>query len=327
MSSRLVSRLTMVLCAALLAMPVLADKYPVRPVTLVSPLPAGASTDVVTRAWMNCASNAKLAGQQFILMNKPGANGVVAAQSMRQVPSDGYTIMVAGMSQTTITPYTYKKMPYDPQKEFVGAALFGESTFVLVANAQSGIKSIKDLQAAAKASPKGIDFGIPAISSPAQLLSAAVAGKLGIQSTLVPMAGESGGITALLGNQIPVMVFLTGSAAQHIDSGKFIPLMTFTEQRMSEYPNVPSVVEALGDPTLARTAWIGITTKAGSPPEVTKAVDGWTKACLETPEFNQALKNALFTPKYVGQAEFANIVKRDIEFWSPWVKKLGISND
>ncbi len=287
----------------------------------------GASTDVVTRAWMTCASGDKLAGQPFVLQNKPGANGVVAAQSMRALPNDGYSIMVAGMSQTTITPFTFKKMPYDPEKEFEGAAMFGISSLILVANAQSGIKSVKDLQANAKASPKGIDIGIPAISSPAHLLGAAVAAKLGIQSTLVPVTGEPGGIAALLGNQIPVMVFLTGSAAQHIDSGKFVPLMVFTEQRLPQYPNVPTVVEALGDAGLARTAWIGVTTKVGSPPEVVKSLDAWTKACLETPEFNQALRNALFTPKYIGQAEYASIVKRDIAFWKPWIERLGISND
>ena len=304
-----------------------ADKYPQHAITLVSPLPAGASTDVVTRAWMACASSEKLAGQPFILQNKPGANGVLAAQAMRQLPNDGYSIMVGGMSQTTITPYTFRKMPYEPEKEFEGAAMFGISSLILVANTQSGIKSVKDLQAAAKASGKGIDIGIPAISSPAHLLSAAVSAKLGIQSVLVPVAGEGGGLTTLVGNQIPVMIFLTGSASQYIDSGKLVPLMVFTEQRLPQYPNVPTVVEALGDASLARTAWIGITTKAGSPPEVARSLDQWTKACLETPEFNQALKNALFTPKYIGQAEYASIVRRDTAFWKPWIERLGIIND
>ena len=151
--------------------------------------------------------------------------------------------------------------------------------------------------------------------------------KLGIVSTLVPVNGEGGGITALLGNQVPAMVFLTGSAAPHIDAGKLVPLMVFTEQRLPQYPQVPTVVEVLGDRELARSAWIGITTKVGSPPEVAKSLDAWTKACLETPEFSGALKNALFTPRYYSQAEYAAIVRRDIAFWKPWIERLGISND
>ena len=307
------------------ALPAAADKYPSHPVTIVSPLAAGASTDVVTRAWMNCVD--KLAGQPFVLQNKPGANGVVAVQAFRQLPPDSHSIMIAGMSQTTITPFIFKRQPYDPEKEFEGAAMFGVSSLVLVANAQSGIRSIKDLVAAAKASPQGIDIGIPAVASPAHLLSAAVAAKLDIKSVLVPLAGEAGGITSLLGGQVPLMVFLTGSASQHIDSGKFVPLIAFTEQRLAQYPDVPTVTEALGDASLARSAWIGVTTRAGSPPEVAHSLDAWTKSCMDAPEFNQALRNALFTPKYVGQADYAAIVRRDIAFWKPWIARLGISND
>lgn len=313
--------------AAVVSTPALADKYPSRPITLLSPLPAGASTDVVTRAWMACVSQPQFAGQPFILMNRPGANGVVAAQALRTQPNDGYSIMVAGMSQTTITPFTFKKPPYDPEKEFEGAAMFGTSSLILVAGAQSGIKSVQDLQAQAKANPKGIDLGIPAISSPAHLLSSAVSSKLGIASTLVPVSGEGGGITALLGNQVQAMIFLTGSAAPHVDTGKLVPLMVFTEQRLPQYPHVPTVVEVLGDRELARSAWIGITTKVGSPPEVARSLDAWTKACLDTPEFSGALRNALFTPRYYSQAEYAAIVRRDIAFWKPWIERLGISND
>jgi tripartite-type tricarboxylate transporter receptor subunit TctC len=314
-----------VFAAALVTLPAVADKYPNRPVTLVSPLPAGASTDVVTRAWMHCAE--KLSGQPFVLQNKPGANGVVAAQALKQLAPDGYAVMVGGMSQTTITPFIFKRQPYDPEKEFEGAAMFGVSSLVLVASAQSGIRSIADLVAAAKASPKGIDIGIPAVASPAHLLSAALSTKLDIKSELVPLAGEGGGIASLLGGQVPAMVFLTGSASQYIDSGKFVPLMAFTEQRLPEYPEVPTVVEALGDASLARSAWIGITTRAGSPPEVARSLDAWTKSCMSAPEFNQALKSALFTPKYVGQVDYAAVVRRDIAFWKPWIGRLGISNE
>ena len=302
-----------------------AQSYPTHPVTIVSPLPAGASPDVATRAWMNCAE--KLAGQPFVLLNKPGANGVVAAAAMRQAPADGYTILLGGMSQTTITPFIFKKQPYDPEKEYQGAAMFGTSPLTMVASAQSGIKSVEDLVAYSKTHNGGVDIGIPAVASPAHLLSAAVASKLGIQSTLVPLAGEAGGITSLLAGQVPVMVFLTGSAAQYIESGKFVPIMNFTEKRLAAMPNVPTAVEALNDPTFVRTAWIGMTTKVGSPPEVVRNVDAWTKSCLQTPEFTQALKNAYFTPQYVSSKEYPEIVRRDIAFWRPWIAKLGISNE
>lgn len=321
------SALPALLCAVFAATPALADKYPSKPVQLISPLPTGGSTDVATRAWMSCASQDRLAGQPFVLLNRPGANGVVAANHMRQQPNDGYSLLVAGMSQTTITPFIFKKQPYDPEKEYEGAAIFGVTSFMLMANTQSGIKSLKDLQAYAKAQPKGIDLGIPAIATPAHLLSAALAEKLGITATLVPQGTEPNGILAMLSGQLPAMIFVIGSVAPQIEAGKLVPLMTFTEKRLPQYPNVPTVGEALGDSTLVRLGWLGITTKAGGPKDVVRSVESWTKTCLDTPDFQQALRNALFTPTFIGAAEYAEMVRKDIAFWRPLIQRLGISND
>lgn len=302
------------------------EKYPTRPVTLISPIAAGAGVDVATRAWMNCVADPKRAGQAFVLLNRPGGNGVVAATAFRQAPADGYTIMVAGMSQTTITPYTYKKMPYDPEKEFEGAAMFGVTNLVLVANADSGIKSLADLRAYAQ-SRGGIDFIIPARATPAHLLSEALSVKLGIKSTMIPVVGEAAGITNLLGGHAPVMILLAGSAASFVDSGKLTPLLSFSQARLPKFPKTPSAVEVLGDPSFARSAWIGITTKAGTPPEVVSTLDKWTEECLKTPEFRAALEAAQFTPTYVPRAEFASTVRNDIGFWKDWIQRAGISID
>lgn len=304
-----------------------ADRYPSKPVQLVSPLPVGGSTDVATRAWMECASQQKLAGQSFVLQNRPGANGVIAANVLKQQPNDGYSLLVAGMSQMSITPYIFKKQPYDSQRDFTGAAIFGTTPFVMVASPQSGIRSIKDLQAFAKARASGIDLGIPAIATPAHLLSAALVEKLGIKATLVPQSSEPNGITALMGGQIPAMIFVAGSVTQFVDSGKLVPLMVFTNRHLSQFPGTPTVVEVLGDETFVRYGWLGIATKAGSPKDVIPAVERWTKSCLDTPEFQQALRNALFTPRFIDAAEYERVLQEDIAFWKPWITKLGISND
>lgn len=313
----------------LLAIPgaAIAEKYPSKPVQLISPLPVGGSTDVATRAWMECASQEKLAGQPFVLLNRPGANGVIAANVMKQQPSDGYSLFIAGMSQMSITPFIFKKQPYDSQKDFTGAAIFGTTPFMLVASPQSGIRSVKELQSFAKASASGIDLGIPAIAAPAHLMSAALADKLEIKATLVPQSGEANAITALMGGQIPAMIFVAGSVAQFVESGKLVPLMVFTKQRLPQFPNTPTVVEVLGDETFVRYGWLGIAAKAGSPPEVVSAVEGWTKSCLDTPAFQQALRNALFTPRFIDAAEYRRVVQDDIAFWKTWISKLAISND
>jgi tripartite-type tricarboxylate transporter receptor subunit TctC len=315
-------------CTLLLATSGLAqDGYPTKPIQLFSPLPAGGSTDVATRAWMACASQEKLAGQPFVLQNRPGANGVIAANLMRQRPKDGYSLMVAGMSQTTITPFTFRRMPYDPQKDFEGAAIFGTTTFTMVAGFRTGIKSIRDLQAYAKSQAKGINLGIPGMASPGHLMSAALADKLGIDATLIPLGTEANGLVALNSGDVSAMIFVTGSIMPHIAAGRVVPLMTFTEQRLPQLPDVPTVTEAIGDASLARLGWLGISMRAGGPKHVVRAVERWTKSCLETEEFQQALRNALFTPRFVSAEEFKEVVRRDVAFWKPWIQKLGIQTE
>ena len=309
----------------LLAGPAAAQGYPSKPITLVNGT-QGTGTEAAIRAWMNCASGEKLAGQPFVLQNKPGANGVVAAQYMRQEPSDGHTLMVSGISNMTIVPYTFKQRPYDPEKEFEGGAMFGITSLVMVANVQSGIRNVKDLVEAAKASPKGLDIGAPSLAGSGRMLAAATVDNLKIPAQLIATPGEAGAVAALLGGHIPVTVVVQGTAQPHVDAGKLVPIMVYAEQRLKSMPDTPTVIEALGDRSMARVAWIGITAKSGGSPEVIKGIENWTRACLQTPAFIKVLETAGFTPKFVPANDYARIMKADIEFWRHWIDKLGISN-
>ncbi len=313
------------LCLAL-SSNALAQKYPSKPINLVNGT-QGTGTEVAARAWMACASQDKMAGQPIVLQNKPGANGVVAAHYMRQQANDGYNLMIGGSSNMTIVPYTFKNLPYDPEKEFEGGAMFGRTYLVMVANVQSGIKNVRDLVAAASAAgSRGIDIAAPSLAGSGRMLAAAVVDKLKIKAELVATQGEAGAVTAMLGNQMPLSVLIIGTAQQHIDAGKMVPLMVFADERLPSLPNAPTVVEALGDKSMARSAFIGITAKAGGPPEVINEIERWTRACMDSPDFVRVLGNAGFTPKFVPAKEYASIVHDDIAFWKSWIQKLGISN-
>ena len=302
-----------------------AQAYPSRPITLISPVTPGGAIEVATRSWMACAQ--EIGGKPIVLVARPGANGVVAANAAKLAPADGYTFMVAGMSQTTITPFIYKKQPYDPEKDFHGVALFGDTPLVLVTNTQSGIKNLKDLQAYASSRPKGMDIGHAGMAHTSHLLGAATVDMLGVNGTLVPYAGEAAAAAALMAGDIQAMVMVSGTAAPFIESGKIVPRLTFSNQRLPRLPDVPTVVEKLSDPSMARSGWIGITAKAGTPQEAINAVESWTKTCMDNAGFRQALERALFTPYFVTQKEFGEVVRRDSEFWKTWIARLGISND
>ncbi len=297
-----------------------AQPFPSRPMTLVSPVPPGGAVDRITRAWMDCAQ--ARAGQPIVLHHRPGGNGVVAVGALRQAPADGHTLMVAGMSQTTIVPFVFPKRPFDPEKDLQGAAVFASSPYLLVASAQSGIRSWQDLQVRARSQPRGIDVGIPNIATPAHILSAALVEHLGGKATFVPTGGEAGGVTALIGGHIPVMVFVPGTIAAQVESGQFVPLLAFTARRLSKFPHVPTVVEATGDASLVRQGWLGIATRSGTPAPVLASIDAWTRDCMNSHEFQAALATALVTPHYLPPAEMADLIRRDIDFWSPWIARL-----
>jgi tripartite-type tricarboxylate transporter receptor subunit TctC len=307
------------LCACSLAL-AQAPAYPSRPITLLTPVPAGGAVDRITRAWMACAQ--EQGGQPVVLHHRPGGNGVVATASLRQAPADGHTLMVVGMSQTTIVPFIHRKQPFNPQQDLQAAAVFATTPYLLVASAESGVRSVADLQDRARHSPGGIDIGIPNVATPAHLLSAALAARLGMPTTLVPTSGEAGGLTALLAGRIPAMIFLPGTVMPHIASGKLVPLLAFTEERLGDFPSVPTVIEATGDASLVRLGWLGIAAGAGAPPAVVSAVEAWTRACLDTPAFDAALRSALVTPTFVSQADMASLISEDIAFWAPWITRL-----
>ena len=306
--------------------PAAAETYPSKPIHLVNSTQS-AATERAVRAWMNCVSGEKLANQPIVLQSKPGANGVVAATFMRQQPNDGYTILLGGMSNTTITPFTFKRPPYDPEREFEGAAMFGMASLVMVANVQSGITDVDTLKRAAAASPKGIDVAVPSIAGAGHMLAAAVVSNLKLKAELVPTKGEAGAVALLIAGELPLSVLVEGTALPQVKAGKLVPLMVFGASRLDSMPQVPTVIEALGDRSLAREVWIGITTKVGGPPEVVKALERWTRACMDDPSFTQGLTMAGFRPRFVPANDYARIVREDIKFWKAWIEKLGISND
>lgn len=294
--------------------------YPSRPITLLTPVPAGGAVDRITRAWMACAQ--AQGGQPLVLQYRPGGNGVVAVTALRQAPADGYTLMVTGMSQTTIVPFIFTKQPFDPKTDLAGAAIFATTPYLLVASSKSNIRSMAELVTAARAAPGGLDIGIPNIATPAHLLSAALAAHLEAPATLVPTSGEAGGLTALMSGTLPAMIFLPGTVAPYIASGALTPLLAFSDKRLAEFPSVPTVSEATGQPDLVRPGWLGLAARAGTPPTVIRAVEAWTRSCVENPAFRKTLADALVVPQFAPQAEMGRWIDRDIAFWKPWIERL-----
>lgn len=301
----------------------LAGPYPDKPIQLIAQQPPGSGSDAMTRVWADCA--ARELGQPVVVQNKPGANGVLAINALKGLPADGYNLMSIGMSQMTITPYVYRQMPYDPAKDFDGVAIFGTTPLVLVTHPGSGIHKLGDLPELAKKTPGGLNFGSPGKGSPAHLLTTALTDRMQTPSTHIPFVGEGAGLTALMGAQIQMMALVSSTALPQIKAGRLVPLAVFAPERTAALPEVPAITELLDAKDLARTAWIGIVAKAGTPPEMLARLSRVTQACLGDAGYQSRLQAMNVQPLATSAAEFKRWAERDSQVWRPLIDRLGLA--
>ena len=262
--------------------------YPSKPIQLIAQQPPGSQSEAISRIWAECV--AKDLGQPVVVINKPGANGVIATSYLKGQPADGYNVMTVGMSQMTITPYVYKNLPYNPYTDFDGVAVLSVSPLILVASTQSGIKKLSDIPAVAKTMAGGVNYGSPGKGSPAHLFSADVTSRLNAESTHVPFVGEAAGVTSLLGGQIQLMTLTSGTAGPLIKENKVVALAIFAAQRDPAFSNVPTIVETLGAKDLAKPGWLALVTKAGTPPQILKRLGDATERCTADTHYRTRLE-------------------------------------
>lgn len=297
--------------------------YPSRLIQLIAQQPPGSQSEAISRVWADCAS--RELGQPIVTLNKPGANGVLATNFLKSQPADGYTVMTVGMSQMTITPYIYKRLPYNPQKDFDGITVLSTSPLLLVASVPSGIKQYADIAAAAKKAGGGIDFGSPGKGSPAHLLTAGVAQQLKVESTHVPFVGEGAAVTALMGGQIQIMTVTSGTAAPLIKSGRMIPLAVYTEARDKEFPQVPTILELTGSKEMALPGWLALVAKAGTPPDVLKRLGEVTATCVASEAYGTRMQAINATPVQSSPADVKLWTDRYTAVFKPLIERLDLA--
>lgn len=297
--------------------------YPSRMIQLIAQQPPGSQSEAISRVWAECAS--RELGQPIVTLNKPGANGVLATNFLKSQPADGYNVMTVGMSQMTITPYIYKQLPYNPQKDFDGITVLSTSPLLLVASVPSGIKQYSDIATAAKKAAGGIDFGSPGKGSPAHLLTAGVAQQLKVESTHVPFVGEGAAVTALMGGQIQIMTVTSGTAAPLIKDGRMIPLAIYTESRDQAFPQVPTILELTGSKEMALPGWLALVAKAGTPPGVLKRLGDVTAKCVASETYNTRMEAINAVPVKSSPADVKLWTDRYTAVFKPLIERLDLA--
>ncbi len=267
------------------------DKYPSRPIKVLVPYAPGGATDITARIVGD--EFQKITGQGFVVMNKPGANGLIAIDELVKSAPDGYTVMVGNVTTNAIAPILYKsKMPADYGKSVTAVTnLIDVPAFVVATKVNFPVKTIPELVDYAKKNPGKLSYGTVGAGSYPHYDMAYLAKKAGnLNMAAVPNKnGASGVIQDLLRGDIQVAFLNVASTAPHVQSGSFVPLAVVNNGRLADYPNVPTMKEA-GYPDVGTIAWNGMFAPAGTPKPVLDALHAAVTKALASPELKEKFK-------------------------------------
>ena len=293
-------------------------QYPNKPVKLVVPFAAGSATDSIAR--VVAQGLAERLGQPVIVDPKPGASGQIAAEFVARSAADGYTLFMTTNTSHSANPAMFRKLPYDPIKDFSPILLVGEVPFVLVVNNDVPARSTAELIAYAKANPGKLSF--PYASSTAQVAGETLRVMSGIDAVAIAYKSSPQAATDLISGQTQFYFIDFGTGLPHIRSGRMRALAA-SAKRTPLLPGLPAVGETL--PGFSLTSWNGVLAPAGTSKEIIAKLNADLRAVVARPEVRERLTNIGLEVMGTGTPEeFGAFLQAELVKWAKWVQDAGI---
>src|SRR3972149_3844671 len=261
-------------------------------------------------------------GHPVVVDNRPGAGSLIGTELGAKSGPDGYTLL--GISSSlTIIPSMYKKVPFDPIKDFAAVTLLSSYPHLVVVHPSLPAKSIKELIAVAKAKPGVLNYGSAGIGTPTQLGAELFNSMAGTNIVHVPYQGGGPAVTALLGGQVQAYFGPIATVLPHVKSGKRRALAVTSITRSSVLPDLPTVAQA-GLPGFRQDAWNGLLAPARTPPAIIKKLNGEINEVLKMPAVRERLAAQRVEPGGISSAEMSAMLKDEIAKWAKVIKQAGI---
>lgn len=307
--------------AALASARVDAQSWPNRPVRFIVTQSAGGSIDIAARTIGQRLS--ETLGQQFLVDNRAGANGMIGAELAAKAAADGYTFLMSSPSALAINQHLYQKVPYDVARDFVAVTQTTSIAFLMVVNANSPHKSVADVVNAAKASPESVRYGSAGPGNQSHLAPEMLAQAGGVRFLHVPYKGEAPATADLLSGQIDMIIGTMPGLLPHVRSGKLRALAVCQPQRSNAVPDVPTMAEA-GFASVHVTGWTAIVAPSGTPAEVVGRLRDAVAKALAASELREFLAKQGAEPVGSTPEAFAAFIRAESSKWGAAVKAAGL---
>ena len=313
------------MCIAIAPLLAQAQSFPSRPVRLVVPAAAGGVTDIVARALAQELGS--VWSHPTIVENRPGAAQIIGAETVAKATPDGHTLIVSDSSAFVINPHLYRKLPYDPVRDFVAITTICQIAPVLGVNASLPVNTVAEFVAHAKAKSGALSYGSVGSGSYMHIAMEDFKRRTGADLIHVPYKGSTPAIQALIAGEIAAFVVHVGTMEQQARAGKIRLLAFATPQRIPSHPNVPTIAES-GVPGFETGTWFGVLGPSAMPRDTVQQIhQAMSKLTASAAFRSQYLAKFSLEPLNLSVEQFNDLMKRDLERWGPLVKASGATVD
>lgn len=321
-ASRRSTMVLLAILAMLAAAPLaLAADYPTKPIQIINQSAAGSGPDVIARILAEQLT--RRLGQQVLIIDRPGAGGLIAAQAAAAVEPDGYTLYMPSSSTLMVLPQTHPHLPFDFHRDFVTIGMVGTQPMLITASPKLGVSTLPELISLAKKEPGRILYAGNSPGTIPALTGIMLEQRVGIDMTFVPYPGTAAALTDLNGGRLSVIIESMSALAGAIQGGSVKFLAVAADKRLPQYPDVATAAETL--PGFEATGWFVLLARAGTPDSIVQKVSGALRASLADPGLQEQFVKlgTLATP--MAPADMETFIAREEKIWIPVVQKAGLT--
>jgi len=301
-----------------------AQAWPSKPLRWFIPFPPGGGTDVMSRVIAQKLS--ERLGQPVVVENRAGSGGTIGLEAAARAPADGYNVVMGQAANLAVAPALYKKLPYDPVKDFAPVTNAVSAPLVLVVNPALPVKTVKELAALARARPDQLTFGSPGNGTAGHLageqFKIAAKGRM----THIPYKGNVPAMTDVLGGQISMLFSTIPPVLGQVRTGRLRAIAATGADRAAVLPAVPTMVES-GLPAFVLVNWWGVLAPAGTPPDIVSRLNGEIVKVLQLPDVRERIATEGGEPSPTSPEQFAKFISAEVVKWGALVRASGAQID